>query len=52
MENRGNLTGYFGDKDVRLDDNKIWKNNDRKKFAEHLYNTGFDIRFWIRAIQS
>jgi hypothetical protein len=40
------LTGYFGDKDVRLDDNKIWKNDDRKKFAEHLYNTGFDIRFW------
>jgi len=41
------LINYFGNADVRINDQTVWKIESRKKFGEHLYNTGFDIRSWI-----
>jgi len=40
------LKNYFGGTDANLDENIIWKNSNKKKFAENLYNVGFDIRCW------
>jgi hypothetical protein len=41
------LTNYFGNRDVDIDDQTTWKIETRKKFGEHLYDTGFDIRAWL-----
>jgi hypothetical protein len=40
------LIRYFGGTDANIDEKTIWENSEKEKFAENLYNNGFDIRYW------
>lgn len=40
------LLSYFGYDDIKLNDELEWQRTDRKQFAEKLFESGFDIRYW------
>lgn len=44
------LEKYFGNRDATIQ-NMDWKRDERKKFAEVLFERGFDIRSWYPYIQ-
>jgi hypothetical protein len=46
-KNQEILNNYFGDNDTSIDNSKVWKRDSRKSFAKNLYDSGFDIRYWM-----
>lgn len=44
--NKDILLEYFGYNDVKLNNNIEWQKDQRTRFAENLFESGFDIRYW------